>query len=141
MQQHKHALVTYNTDILWPNLLTIKVTPASAVLLGFHCSNHIYCEVISTLPDCVRVRVGDSRGMQTSSCSYFLLYSHPLQLSGIGCMPPPTPIALPSITPRCQRTDTSSHSHSASNITLLHQLAHTFLLCSFVRVRVTNRCC
>lgn len=49
----------------------------------------------------------------------FLLYSHPLQLSERGCMPPPTPIALLSITPRWQRADTSSHSHSALNITLL----------------------
>ncbi len=65
------------------------------------------------------VRVWDSEGTQTSSCSYFLLYSHPLQLSEIGCMPPPTLIALPSITPRWQQTDTSSHSHSAFNITLL----------------------
>lgn len=73
----------------------------------------------------------------------FVLYSHPLQLSEIGCMPPPTPIALPSITPRWQQTDTSSHSHSALNITLLQSAttaiaAHTYLPCSFVSIYVIN---
>lgn len=53
----------------------------------------------------------------------FSLYSHPLQLSEIGCIPPPTPIALPSITPCWQQTDTSSHSHSALNIALLQSAA------------------
>lgn len=67
----------------------------------------------------LHVRVWEGECMQTASCSYFLLYSHPLQLSEKGCMPPPTPIALPSITLRWQWADTSSHTHSELNITLL----------------------
>lgn len=54
---------------------------------------------------------------------FFPLYSHPLQLSEIGCIPPPTPIALPSITPCWQQTDTSSHSCGALNIALLQSAA------------------
>ena len=47
------------------------------------------------------------------------LYCHPLLLSETGCVPPPTPTALLSITPGWQQTGNPSRPHSASYIALL----------------------
>lgn len=93
----------------------------------FHCSNHVYCGGGGGLfnTGCAVREFEIVEGMQASSTVliFFPLYSHPLQLSEIGCIPPPTPIALPSITPCWQQTDTSSHSCGALNIALLQSAA------------------
>jgi len=103
----------------------------------FHCSIYIYLLAFLNTTNFSLWEFEMVSSCSLPPCLMFLLYSHPLQLSGRGCMPPPTPIALPSITLRWQQTDTSSHTHSDLNITLLHSAATHISYCAGLRVFIS----